>query len=581
MIKQKLGLRPDLRLGGGASAPAPTIETWHLYDEFTSGDLTSPRTATPGPGAETIVDSLTRLSLSSGELLRDANAAASNGVDPMLYSDQVANAIGLVSYSSVRIANTAQGNASHGIDTGLTSTLTNFLGHRLGFSAHEPRVAGSVIDPRLQYATASLAYTIPIDAELAVISRNPGAIWLQRYKAGQWRVIWVDNAAAPANVRMRLIDSGRSYRATVIGLGQIDRVFTDRYGIVTSRADTTADGQTVTAEADALIYHTITAQTGVTQELVVRRVDADNCWIVRMDQTNSTIKLFEKTTAGGEVERATAAQTWTNATQYRIGVIVDKYAIRAYVGVSYKCEYTSARSSNTATGVQVSHAGTNLTTWPLYVDLNVGTPIVAKSILPYGDSKTVGNGDLTSPYPAGQNGYPSYLCDLLETATGQTWREFPKRISRVGYGVNGISSMKALIDADLAVRHDAPDYVLINLGVNDLGSSIPNDPAAWQTDFAYILDTIHNKYPDARIGVQKFGRGAQSQSGIDTMNNAVDVLIPAIVSPRSFCFIGGDERAANHIEGGDDYATYTDDDIHPNNAGYQVTAARWKDAMGL
>lgn len=203
--------------------------------------------------------------------------------------------------------------------------------------------------------------------------------------------------------------------------------------------------------------------------------------------------------------------------------------------------------------------------------------------MPIGDSKTRGDGDDTDVYPLGSNGYPPKLASALRTATGRDWDEYPLRDGRASFGVNKVGgfSMRAVIDADLAARPGSPDFVLVNLGVNDLGGTLATDPDGWETDYGYILDAIHTAYPAARVGVQKFGRGDLTAELIAQMNDADDVRIPRLVSARSWSFVGGDERLASHIEGGDGYVTYCDaGKLHPNAAGYQRTAEAWKSAMG-
>lgn len=121
--------------------------------------------------------------------------------------------------------------------------------------------------------------------------------------------------------------------------------------------------ETTTSEANALIEQTWTAVTDETWELSTRRTDDDNRWIVRCDQAGSTIKLIERN-AGVETERSSAAQTWTNGTQYRLVVVQDGDAIRTYVANVAKNSYTSASFNNTATGVETDKAGSNLVTYP-------------------------------------------------------------------------------------------------------------------------------------------------------------------------------------------------------------------------
>jgi hypothetical protein len=106
-----------------------------------------------------------------------------------------------------------------------------------------------------------------------------------------------------------------------------------------------------------------TAVTGQIWDLMVRRTDDNNCWIVRADQTNSTIKLFEKS-GGTETERATASFTWTNGQAFRILVFMEGNTIKVNYTSIEKLSYTSASFNNTATGVKTTRGGSNLVAWP-------------------------------------------------------------------------------------------------------------------------------------------------------------------------------------------------------------------------
>ncbi len=161
---------------------------------------------------------------------------------------------------------------------------------------------------------------------------------------------------------------GLGYLAS-IDLSLYDARWGSDYGWATNRIATTANGETTTSLAEAVIEHTITAQTGVTQEIMVRRVDDNNCWIIRMAPPGTdTIKLIEKS-GGVETERDSDAVTFVNATQYRVVVTMTASSIRNTVDLSAKNSYSSASIQKTETGVKVSHAGTELVCWPRRMEL--------------------------------------------------------------------------------------------------------------------------------------------------------------------------------------------------------------------
>jgi hypothetical protein len=179
-------------------------------------------------------------------------------------------------------------------------------------------------------------------------------------------LLWVDTLGSASPVRAVTGPSAPARMCAGVDflrVTQLSPPWNTDYGIATNRVATTSAVSETTSEANALIEHTITAATGVTQELSIRRTDDDNRWVIRMDQAGSTIKLIERNGAA-ETERSSAAQTWTNGTAYRVVAIADGNAIRSFVADVARNAYTSATFNNTATGVQVSHAGSDLVAWP-------------------------------------------------------------------------------------------------------------------------------------------------------------------------------------------------------------------------
>lgn len=155
-----------------------------------------------------------------------------------------------------------------------------------------------------------------------------------------------------------------------------------------------------------------------------------------------------------------------------------------------------------------------------------------------------------------------------DTARTAQYREV-ERLARNGYTA---ALWSAQIDTDLAATSNTPEIVLINLGTNDiqqLADTIVQ--ATWESDFAYVLDAIHTKWPDAVVKVAQVWRRYNNGQMTD-MN---DTWIPNVLSTRSaWASLGIDER--DFLENGDNGATYTTDGIHPNSAGYRLTWQQWR-----
>jgi lysophospholipase L1-like esterase len=137
-----------------------------------------------------------------------------------------------------------------------------------------------------------------------------------------------------------------------------------------------------------------------------------------------------------------------------------------------------------------------------------------------------------------------------------------------------ISGLQSVIDSWLAgftPQYDPP-FVLFNMGANDVVGTWPE--ATWKANLAYILDAIHTKFPRAVIyQMRSWRRGYATES--DTIATwAADVR----ATRAPWAVTGPDERV--FLEGGDDGATYTVDGVHPNAAGYALTADQWIAALG-
>ena len=103
-----------------------------------------------------------------------------------------------------------------------------------------------------------------------------------------------------------------------------------------------------------------------------------------------------------------------------------------------------------------------------------------------GDSKTADNGAVVT-----RPGYFGTLCN------GSAFRETLPRLATSGHAV---ADRYATIDANLAAYVEVPDVILLNFGVNDGAAQ----EADWTTQYGYILDQMHARWPNARCYVAKF-----------------------------------------------------------------------------
>ncbi len=337
------------RRGGGA--------LYRLRDLFTTAavaPLASPRTAEPGPGTLTLIDPADQLSI-SGAALQVAGGDGAGWVRGFYGTTGLARMAGrslVVSFTQV--SGSAYAPLVWSRSAGIVApNSAGTSDHALRQNAGNPQIYIN--------GTAGPAHNVVMTAG-AIVLRAAGAFYLYQL-SGVWSLEWVDNAQNTATLYAEFSNFNGVGAIQDFTVADIGGNWATAYGLATSRIAVTIADDTTTMTADGLIEHTITAATGITQELIVRRTDDSNCWIVRMDQTGSTCALIEKN-AGVETSRSSVAQTWTNGTGYRIVAYCVGNAIDVYVASVIKATYTSATFNNTATGVKVSRAGTDLVAWP-------------------------------------------------------------------------------------------------------------------------------------------------------------------------------------------------------------------------
>jgi hypothetical protein len=210
--------------------------------------------------------------------------------------------------------------------------------------------------------------------KIALVLRSTGAVYLIKGGAfTNWTIYWVSQVGTTATLYPVRTGFLGAFKHDDFAIATLPAPFATDYGLVTDYKASPSANDTITQAADGIVKFTWTAVTGQTLNFMVRYTDDSNCWIVRGDQGGSTIKLIEMN-AGVETERASAAQTWTNGSAYTISAFCLGNTIKTYVettDVTLKNNYASASFNNTATGVKVDKAGSNLASWNKTVS---GTP---------------------------------------------------------------------------------------------------------------------------------------------------------------------------------------------------------------
>lgn len=184
-----------------------------------------------------------------------------------------------------------------------------------------------------------------------------------------------------------------------------------------------------------------------------------------------------------------------------------------------------------------------------------------------GDSKTVG-----LPCCQPTNGFQD---ELLATIRAEGQRA--AITSTLALTSRTVSDILALMPAFLNGNTSNPQWVLINLGTNDVlqFDSRPITHNQWLLDYGQLLDLAHAHWPAAQLRIMRVYFGPPSTALQISHAQLIDSWMDEVVAPRAtFAAVGPDERAFLPGNTGTDQT-------HPNANGYSLTAAQWRVLMGF
>lgn len=535
-----------------------TINEYILYDDFVTAQanpLTSPRTAEPGRGVWTIADTGANLSIAGDKLVISGGAAGY--VTPHLYGTIRNGFAGLALTAEVYVPSSLITTAAY---VGLASAVTGITGAWAVVASNYVRGCqnGAITYDRRLVGVGAQAWIDPKLVEVAIVARGATGAFVLTRRPGmtEWNLAWVDSAANLSTCVPRITSVGKN-----VAIGRVQLRGDLTVPTYVGYSASASAGDTISAHSDGYVEATFTAQTGVTQEIRVRYTDDDNCIVVRCDQAGSTLKILSRV-GGSETELQSGSQTWTNGASYRVTILQNGDYLLASVNgtnVDTGCFSTAFQgpAPTTATLVKVSHAMTEVYSWPKSVTLGDAPCSVPEGILGVGDSITYGTGDSTATYPAGQNGYLQRLCALRGAA------ESPTRHANAGYT---LATRLTDQPSDLAASLGAPTWIITYLGSNDV-ATLPSE-ATWKANYRTLLDAYHRKWPLASVLICKPWRRTYDAECNTVAGWINDLLAEAAYS--SWCRAGMDARVT--IKGADDGATMTGDGLHPNAAGHAAIA---------
>ena len=534
---------------------------YSLYEDFTTDDdapVTSPRACEPGPGTLVITDTGNKCSIAGGVLV--ISGATTGLADPKI---------------DVADKNIIPGRVLY--------ARTKGQSYRIGYkdvSNPANPCAGFFVLSNSIYVYGASGY-IKIGAEVTVAATYYEIATIQRADGGGMTLIKggaFTNWTILLNAIFATIAEKYSSHVyyDVSTATEVDKIIEKNLfgawgknrphaNTVNVAAITTGHSFNAISENSYLEFHWNPA-TGETLDVMVRRTDDDNCWVVRCVQAaggTGTITLYQKE-GGTETQRAqiTGVDTSINNSF--------PYYIKSFGNVilagqrNKNCNYASATFNNTAKGVKFSISGAGVvekiaeynTVQSTFDPLTLNAGEKPKNIWPVGDSKTLAGtfATLLATNIEADNDFGCYINPAI-----------------MGVGGYGIDEYITNIAAILAARNNVPDYILFNIGVNDSDYA---DLDAWEANYLTVVDAMNTKYPNAKIYCPMvWFRDYLTEC------NLINARIVSAISQRDFIYLGFDERV--WLEGGDDGVTMTTDGIHYSAAGHIEAANQWKTVLGL
>ena len=174
----------------------------------------------------------------------------------------------------------------------------------------------------------------------------------------------------------------------------------------------------------------------------------------------------------------------------------------------------------------------------------------------------------------GQNYWPGYLMNALNTASSGYWMDGPIRYCMGGYD---ISATNAYVQAHLAEQIETPEFILINMGTNDARPVTITPEEIFKTSYNAVIAACQAKWPGVPIFCQRIYRAdsAQTIANSTIINGYIDDIV---ASYGTGIYDGPDDEV--WAENGDAGATYlSTGHVHYSPAAHSVLAGLWLTAI--
>lgn len=310
--------------GGSEWLPDFLVRDEFITDE--SAPIATPRTSEPdGETAWTVVQNDGSFDVANGYLNSTAQTTFA-WVDLGFYSDaDITRTTGVALLQLINALNSDWGGARFGSAAVNYETTHWWVRSSYGAEINDNGVhrAGSL---------ASLGFNAGQDHILGTILKSAGTLFLC-----DEIVVLSTYLTNTATLRAKYVTAGSNPKHDYIRAVQLPAPFADSTLALHSDA-TPTDGDIITGAQDALHQFTWKPGANETLNLAFRRVDDDNCMILRCTTVDGTMKIIRRE-GGSETELISTSQSYTAGTTY-------------YVGLRYLGKYVSAwrrEGGNTAT----------------------------------------------------------------------------------------------------------------------------------------------------------------------------------------------------------------------------------------
>lgn len=344
-----IGIPAIRTLGKGGNSHVYELRDEFVVDEITP--ITSPRTAEPGPGTLTIVDTENKLSISGGRLICAGGKATPQLGDPGVWSSVNARVAGLCVTTLI-----SRDSTSTFTQVGWSTASTQIIDQGV-YLVSAGRI-NVVVNTGLNFEVGN--YVADQDYDFGVVARNTGFFLFVKGGAfSEWTLLWVDDVGGSANLFGAF--------AVFNGSGDFDKlrvldlpangytIWSDDYGIADDRlAGARSALDTFTHSADCIIEFEATTLPSVGNiDVAFRQQDSTHEWIIRINSAGD-LDLIEDD--AGETQRATAVAALLGGE--RIVVIADDNVIRCYHDNTLAWTYSAAANFITETSGELTSLGT-------------------------------------------------------------------------------------------------------------------------------------------------------------------------------------------------------------------------------